>query len=217
LDELVEWQSRPLDPVWPVLFLDAIYVKIRDGKVSNRPIYVAMGINAAGERDVLGMWVGTGGESCKHWAGYLTELANRGINDVMITACDGLPGLPEAIETTWPQATVQTCVVYLIRGSLRYASKADWAKITKDLKAVSPPRPSTRPKRGGWSSSSSGVAAIRRSSGCGNDRGSSSRRFWTSPPSSASSSTQPTRLRRSTRGSGKPSGAGGISRTNRSP
>jgi putative transposase len=136
LDELVEWQSRPLDPVWPVLFLDAIYVKIRDGKVSNRPIYVAMGINVAGERDVLGMWVGTGGESSKHWAGYLTELANRGVKDAMIVACDGLLGLPEAIEATWPQAQVQTCVVHLVRGSLRYASKADWARITKDLKAV---------------------------------------------------------------------------------
>jgi putative transposase len=136
LDELGEWQSRPLDPVWPVLFLDAIYVKIRDGQVSNRPIYVAMGINVAGERDVLGMWVGTGGESSKHWAGYLTELANRGISDVMIVACDGLPGLPEAIEATWPQAQVQTCVVHLVRGSLRYASKADWSKITADLKAV---------------------------------------------------------------------------------
>jgi transposase-like protein len=89
LDELTEWQSRPLDPVWPVLFLDAIYVKIRDGQVSNRPIYVAMGINVAGERDVLGMWVGTGGESSKHWAGYLTELTNRGVADVMIVACDG--------------------------------------------------------------------------------------------------------------------------------
>jgi putative transposase len=136
LDELVEWQSRPLDAVWPVLFLDAIYVKIRDGQVSNRPIYVAMGINVAGDRDVLGLWVGTGGESSKHWAGYLTELTNRGVTDVMIVACDGLPGLAEAIEATWPQAQVQTCVVHLVRGSLRYASKADWAKITKDLKAV---------------------------------------------------------------------------------
>lgn len=136
LDELVEWQARPLDPVWPVVFIDAIYVKIRDGQVANRPIYVAMGINMAGERDVLGMWVGTGGESAKHWAGYLTELANRGIQDVMIVACDGLPGLPEAIEATWPQATVQTCVVHLIRGSLRYASKADWSKITADLKTI---------------------------------------------------------------------------------
>lgn len=136
LEELGAWQSRPLDPVWPVLFLDAIYVKIRDGQVSNRPIYVAMGINVAGERDVLGMWVGTGGESAKHWAGYLTELKNRGIRDTMIVACDGLPGLPDAIEATWPQATVQTCVVHLIRGSLRYASKADWSKITADLKTI---------------------------------------------------------------------------------
>ena len=82
------------------------------GRVSNRPVYVALGINCHGERDVLGMWVGTGGEGAKAWMGYLTELRNRGVADVCVVACDGLKGLPEAIEETWPQATVQLCVVH---------------------------------------------------------------------------------------------------------
>ena len=134
--ELGAWQSRPLDAVWPVVFIDVIYVKIRDGQVANRPIYVAMGVNLAGERDVLGLWVGHGGAGAKHWAGYLTELANRGVRDVMIVACDGLSGLPDAIEATWPLAQVQTCVVHLVRASLRYASRADWKAITTGLRAV---------------------------------------------------------------------------------
>jgi putative transposase len=117
-------------------FIDAIYVKIRDGAVANRPVYVVCGINLDGERDVLGLWVGAGGEGAKHWLGVLTELRNRGVEDVLIVACDGLKGLDEAIEATWPQATVQTCVVHLVRQSLRYAARSDWAKVAADLKAV---------------------------------------------------------------------------------
>ncbi len=134
--DLVEWQNRPLDAVWPVLFVDAIMVKIRDGAVANRPVYVACGITLNGERDVLGLWIGSGGEGAKHWLNVLTELRNRGITDVLIVACDGLKGLDEAIEATWPQATVQTCVVHLVRQSLRYASRADWQKVTADLKPI---------------------------------------------------------------------------------
>jgi transposase-like protein len=137
VEEMAEWQSRPLDAVYPVMLIDAIFVKIRDGSVANRPIYVAMGINVDGQRDVLGMWVGpSGGEGAKVWMGMLTELRNRGAHDVCIVCCDGLKGLPEAITATWPQATVQTCVVHLVRNSLRYASKADWGAVTKDMKAI---------------------------------------------------------------------------------
>ncbi len=115
VEEMAEWQSRPLDAVYPVVLIDAIFVKIRDGSVANRPIYVAMGINVDGLRDVLGMWVGpTGGEGAKVWMGMLTELKNRGVADVCIVCCDGLKGLPEAIVATWPAATVQTCVVHLV-------------------------------------------------------------------------------------------------------
>ena len=135
-EELAAWQSRPLDAVYPVLLIDAIYVKIRDGQVTNRPVYVAVGINLAGERDVLGMWVGTGGEGAKHWMSCLAELRNRGVADVMIVACDGLKGLPESVAEIWPQATVQLCVVHLVRASLRYASKAHWGPITKALRTV---------------------------------------------------------------------------------
>jgi putative transposase len=135
--DLAEWANRPLDPVYPVLLIDCIFVRIRDGQVANRPIYVAMGISVDGERDVLGMWIGpAGGEGAKVWLGMLTELKNRGIKDVLIACCDGLKGLPEAIVATWPEATVQTCVVHLIRNSLRYASKKDWSAVTAGLKPV---------------------------------------------------------------------------------
>jgi len=129
ITDMAEWASRPLDPVWPVLLIDALYVKIRDGQVANRPIYVAMGISVEGERDILGMWVGpSGGEGAKVWLGMLTELRNRGVKDVLIACCDGLRGLPEAITATWPAATVQACVVHLVRNSMRYASKKDWGR-----------------------------------------------------------------------------------------
>ena len=134
--EVAEWQQRPLDRVYPVIFIDAIVVKIRDGAVANRPIYVALGITLEGERDVLGLWVGTGGEGSKHWLGVLSELKNRGVDDVLIVCCDGLTGLPEAITAIWPRADVQTCVVHLVRNTLRYTARQNWAKVTTDLRRV---------------------------------------------------------------------------------
>ncbi len=137
LEDLRAWQSRPLDPVYPVILIDAIVLKIREGQVANRPVYVALGITVDGVRDVLGLWVGpSGGEGAKQWMNMLTELKNRGILDACIVCCDGLKGLPAAIEATWPQATIQTCVVHLVRNSLRYASKKHWQAITKDLKKI---------------------------------------------------------------------------------
>jgi transposase-like protein len=137
VEQMIEWQHRPLDAVYPVVLIDAIVLKIRDGQVANRPVYVAMGINLDGKREVLGMWVGpSGGEGAKQWMNMLTELRNRGIVDVCIVCCDGLKGLPAAIAATWPEAVVQTCVVHLVRNSLRYASKADWQKISTDLRAI---------------------------------------------------------------------------------
>lgn len=135
-DELVSWQSRPLDRVYPVVFIDALVVKIRDGQVANRPVYVAVGVNLDGERDVLGLWVGTGGEGAKHWMATLAELKNRGIDDVCILCCDGLKGLPEAVAAIWPLATVQTYTVHLVRASLRYASKKHWEQISKQLRVI---------------------------------------------------------------------------------
>jgi transposase-like protein len=126
LEQMGEWQNRPLDPIYPVLLIDAIVLKVRDGAVANRPVYVAIGISVDGIRDVLGLWMGpSGGEGAKQWMNMLTELRNRGILDACIVCCDGLKGLPEAIGAFWPAATVQTCVVHSVRNSLRYASKAD--------------------------------------------------------------------------------------------
>ncbi|BCJ32286.1 IS256 family transposase [Actinocatenispora sera] len=122
--------------MYTVLLIDALYVKIRDGQVSNRPVYVAVGVNLAGERDVLGMWVGTGGEAAKHGMACLAELRNRSVADVCIVACDGLKGLPESVTEIWPRATVQLYVVHLVRASLRYASKAHWGQITTALRIV---------------------------------------------------------------------------------
>lgn len=137
VEQMQQWQSRPLDSVYPVVLIDAIVLKIRDGQVANRPVYVAMGITVDGDRDVLGLWVGpAGGEGAKQWMSMLTELRNRGVADVCIVCCDGLKGLPDAIAATWPLATVQTCVVHLVRNSLRYASKAHWSKITAGLRTV---------------------------------------------------------------------------------
>jgi transposase-like protein len=136
LDEMTAWQNRPLDPVYPVIFIDAIHVKIRDGQVANRPIYVALAVNVDGERYILGLWAGTGGEGAKYWLHVLTELKNRGVNDTLIVVCDGLTGLPDAVTTVWPRAVVQTCIVHLLRNSFRYASRKDWPAIAKDLRPV---------------------------------------------------------------------------------
>ncbi len=136
MDGMAEWQNRPLDRVYPVVFIDAINVKIRDGQVANRPIYLAMAVTVDGHRDILGIWAGDGGEGAKHWLHVLTELKNRGVADVLMLVCDGLKGLPEAVETVWPHTIVQTCVVHLLRNSFRYAARQDWDKIAKALKPV---------------------------------------------------------------------------------
>jgi putative transposase len=136
LERMAEWQSRPLERVYPVLFVDAIFVKVRDGQVANRPIYVAIGVTVDGERDILGLWAGQGGEGAKYWLQVLTEIKNRGTDDVCIVVCDGLTGLPDAIGATWPRAITQTCVLHLLRNSFRYASKKYWPQIARDLKPI---------------------------------------------------------------------------------
>jgi putative transposase len=135
-DGMAEWQNRPLDRVYPVLFLDAIHVKIRDGKVANRPIYVALAVTVDGCRDILGLWAGDGGEGAKFWFAVCTELRNRGVEDVLMAVCDGLKGLPEAIAEVWPRTVVQTCVVHLLRNSFRYAGRQHYDAIAKALRPV---------------------------------------------------------------------------------
>jgi transposase-like protein len=124
--------------VYPVVFIDAIQVKIRDGQVANRPIYVALAVTVDGQRDILGMWAGEhgDGEGAKFWLRVLTDIKNRGTQDVCIVVCDGLKGLPDAVATVWPKTIVQTCIVHLLRNSFKYASRKDWAAIAKDLKPV---------------------------------------------------------------------------------
>jgi putative transposase len=119
IEGMSEWQNRPLDPVYPVVFIDAINVKIRDGNVANRPIYTALAVTVDGTRDVLGLWAGEhgDGEGAKYWLRVLSEIKNRGTQDVCIVVCDGLKGLPEAIANAWPAAITQTCVIHLLRNS----------------------------------------------------------------------------------------------------
>ena len=137
VSDMAVWQNRPFEPVYAVLLIDAITVKVRDSQVANRPVYVAIGVDLAGERDVLGLWLGpTGGEGAKHWVTMLGELRNRGLADALIVCCDGLRGLPESIRATWPDAVVQTCVAHMVRNSLRYASKTHWGPITKSMRAI---------------------------------------------------------------------------------
>jgi transposase-like protein len=136
LEEMAQWSNRPLDQVYPVIFVDAIVVKVRDGQVRNKPMYVVIGVTVNGERDILGIWAGDGGEGAKFWLQVFTEIRNRGVGDVCIVVCDGLKGLPDAITTAWPLAVVQQCIIHLIRNTFRYASRKYWPQIAADLKPV---------------------------------------------------------------------------------
>jgi putative transposase len=119
------------------VFIDAIHVKVRDGQVGNRPFYAAIGVDLQGRRDVLGLWAGNGaGESAKFWLSVLTDLKNRGVSDVFFLVCDGLKGLPDSANAVFPLATVQTCVIHLIRGTFRYASKRYWEALARDLRPI---------------------------------------------------------------------------------
>src|SRR3954449_1365737 len=136
VEEMTGWANRPLDPVYPVIFIDAIVVKVRDGQVRNKPIYIVIGVTVSGERDILGLWAGDGGEGAKFWLQVLTELKNRGVADVCIAVCDGLKGLPDAITAVWELAVVQQCIIHLIRNTFRFASRKYWDQISRDLRPV---------------------------------------------------------------------------------
>jgi transposase-like protein len=136
VEEMQAWSSRPLDEIYAAVFIDAIVVKIRDGQVANRPIYAAIGVTLAGERDILGLWAGTGGEGAKFWMAVLTDLRNRGVKDTFFVVCDGLKGLPDVVANTWPQAIVQTCVIHLLRNTFRLTSRKYWDELKRDLKPI---------------------------------------------------------------------------------
>ena len=135
-DEVMAWQSRPLEAIYPVIYLDAIIVKIRDGgHVRNKAAHLAVGVDLEGVKHVLGIWV-QAVEGAKFWASVCADLANRGVKDVLVVCCDGLTGFPEAIEATWPEATVQTCVVHLIRAGMRFVNYKDRKAVAAALKPV---------------------------------------------------------------------------------
>lgn len=136
LDEVKTWQSRPLDRVYPIIYLDALVVKIRvDKQVVNKAIHLALAINLDGEKELLGMWCNTT-EGAKFWLSVLTELKNRGVQDVLICCCDGLTGFPSAIEAVYPNAKIQLCIVHLIRQSLRYVGWKERKAVAADLKLI---------------------------------------------------------------------------------
>ncbi|MFC6712489.1 IS256 family transposase [Branchiibius cervicis] len=135
-EEVLAWQARPLDALYPVIYLDAIVVKVRDGgHVINKAAHIAVGVDMDGIKHVLGIWLQQT-EGAKFWAGVCADLANRGVRDVLIVCCDGLTGLPDAIEATWPAATVQTCVVHLIRAAMRFVGYQDRKKVAAALRPV---------------------------------------------------------------------------------
>jgi len=136
IEQVVEWQSRPLDTVYPIVYLDCIVVKIRqDKQVINKAIYLALGVNMEGQKELLGMWLSEN-EGAKFWLNVLTELQNRGVKDILIACVDGLKGFPDAINTAFPKAQIQLCIVHMIRNSVRYVPWKDYKAVTADLKKI---------------------------------------------------------------------------------
>ncbi|MET8367655.1 IS256 family transposase [Micromonospora sp. NPDC005194] len=136
IEEMTDWSRRPLDEIYAAVFIDAIVVKVRDGQVANRPFYAAIGVTLDGEKDILGLWAGTGGEGAKFWMSVLTDLRNRGVKDVFFLVCDGLKGLPEVVTNVWPRTIVQTCIIYLIRNTFRLTSRKYWDEVKHDIKPI---------------------------------------------------------------------------------
>ena len=136
LEEVRAWQNRPLEPIYGVVYLDALYVKMRhEGRVENRAVYVAIGIDLEGQKEVLGLWT-SGAEGAKFWLSVLTELKNRGVKDVLIACVDGLKGFPQAIEAVFPETRVQLCIVHMVRASLNYVNWKERKAVAADLKEI---------------------------------------------------------------------------------
>jgi putative transposase len=136
MEEVKGWQNRPLEPLYAIVYLDALYVKMRhEGRVENRAVYVAIGVDLDGRKDVLGLWT-SGNEGAQFWLGVLTELRNRGVKDVLIACIDGLKGFPQAIESVYPQTRIQLCIVHLVRASLNYVNWKERKQVAGDLKSI---------------------------------------------------------------------------------
>ena len=136
IEDVRQWQNRPLDSIYPIVFMDGIVVKVRDGqRIVNKSIHIVLGINLQGKKELLGLWL-TENEGAKFWLGILTELKNRGLRDILIACVDGLKGFPEAIEAVYPEAAVQLCIVHMVRNSLKTVSWKDYKGVTEQLKTI---------------------------------------------------------------------------------
>lgn len=136
MEQIVEWQNRPLDAVYPIVYLDCIVLKVRQySRLINKSVFLALGINIEGQKELLGMWLAEN-EGAKFWLNVLAELKNRGLNDILIACVDGLKGFPDAINTVYPEARIQLCIVHMARNSLRFMSWKDYKAVTRDLKAI---------------------------------------------------------------------------------
>jgi transposase-like protein len=136
IEQVVEWQSRPLDAIYPIVYLDCIVVKIRqDKKVINKAVYLALGVNMEGHKELLGLWLSEN-EGAKFWLNVLTELQNRGVKDILIACVDGLKGFPDAISTAFPDTQIQLCIVHMVRNSVKYVPWKDYKPVTADLKRI---------------------------------------------------------------------------------
>ena len=136
IEQVIEWQSRPLDSVYPIVYLDCIVLKIRqDKRVINKAVYLVLGVNMEGQKELLGMWMSEN-EGAKFWLNVLTELQNRGVKDILIACIDGLKGFPDAINTVYPEAQIQLCIVHMVRNSVKYVPWKDYKELTGDLKGI---------------------------------------------------------------------------------
>ncbi len=197
LEEVTVWQSRPLDAFYPIVDFDALVVKVRDGAhVRNKSAHIAVGVGLDGVKRVLGIWVHAT-EGAKFWAGVCAELANRGVTDILIACCDGLTGLPEAIEAAFKQTTVQTCTEHLLRASLPFVSYKDRKALARELKKIytAPTADAAETALLELADSELGTRNPPRSR-LGTTPGNGSPRSWRSRPRSAGSSTPPTRSSR---------------------
>ena len=136
IEQVVEWQSRPLDAIYPIVYLDCIHIKIREDKqVINKAVYLALGVNLEGHKELLGMWISEN-EGAKFWLSVLTEMQNRGVKDILIACIDGLKGFPEAINAAFPEAQIQLCIVHMVRNSVKYVPWKEYKAVTADLKLI---------------------------------------------------------------------------------
>ena len=136
IEQVKEWQSRPLDALYPIVYLDCIVVKVRqDNTIINKAVFLALGVNTEGHKELLGLWMAEN-EGAKFWLSVLTELKNRGVKDILIACVDGLKGFPDAINTVYPDTHIQLCIIHMVRNSLKYVSWKDYKAVTADLKKV---------------------------------------------------------------------------------